>query len=74
MFRLKIIVWVILLTTAKIIIITKATFNQYSSLGVFKDLSFILNILILFVIEIKAALLVAELNVWLSFGLSSIKT
>jgi hypothetical protein len=45
---------------------TKATFSQYSNLGVFSDLSLILNILILLVMEIKAALLVALLKVSLS--------
>jgi hypothetical protein len=39
------------------------TFNQYKSLGVFKDLNFSLNIFILLVIEIKAALLDALLKV-----------
>jgi hypothetical protein len=38
---------------------TNPTFNQYNNLGVFNDLNFILNILILFVIDIKAALDVA---------------
>jgi hypothetical protein len=47
------------------------TLSQYKSLGVLSDLSLILNILILLVMDMKAALLVALLKVSLSLGLST---
>jgi len=72
MFCLKRIHCVTLLATISSIMQMNATFSQYKSFGVFKDFSFILNIFMLFVMEINAALLVAELNVSLSLGLSSI--
>jgi hypothetical protein len=50
------------------IINSKPTFNQYNSLGVFNERNLILNILMLFVIEMKVALLDALLKVYLSLG------